>query len=362
MRLLVVTQVVDIKDPDLGFFHEWLEKISTKATSVVVVCLRKGEYRLPANTQVYSLGKENGNVNSIKYIWRFYKTIWKIRNSYDGVFVHMNPEYVILAGLFWRITNKRILFWYMHKAVNIRLRIAEKFAGKIFTASAESFRLKSKKVSVVGHGISFKNFSRSVSWPAQHGDKFFQLISVGRISPVKDHVTIVKALALLKKCRDLPKFSIRFIGEAITAEDKQYKKNLHGLYDTLLSVGDGGLNIYSVSHLEMAKEYQNSHVLIHTSRTGSLDKVVLEALACGRIVVSSSEAFRNLAENELKGVVFYFPPGDSGALADTLESIFKSGMLESADLPCQKAIKYIQNNHNLDTVIQKIQEYFLQRS
>ena len=54
--------------------------------------------------------------------------------------------------------QKKTLLWYTHKAVNWKLKLAEKLVDKIFTASKESFRLPSKKVEITGHGIDLEKF------------------------------------------------------------------------------------------------------------------------------------------------------------------------------------------------------------
>src|SRR3989338_3997811 len=96
MKLLIITQKVDKNDPILGFFHRWLEEFAKNVEKLTVICLGKGEYDLPENVRVLSLGKESGH-SKIKYLRRFYKYIWMERKNYDAVFVHMNPEYVILG-------------------------------------------------------------------------------------------------------------------------------------------------------------------------------------------------------------------------------------------------------------------------
>src|SRR3990167_9977863 len=113
VKLLIITQKVDVNDDILGFFHGWLEKFAKKFSKLTVICLEKGEYVLPQNVEVLSLGKEAGK-SRLKYIFRFYKYIFKYRDDYDAVFVHMNPEYVVLGGLFWKIMRKKILLWYNH--------------------------------------------------------------------------------------------------------------------------------------------------------------------------------------------------------------------------------------------------------
>src|SRR5680860_553091 len=102
MKLLILTQKIDIEDDVLGFFHDWVKEFSKHCDGMVVVALGVGRYALPENVKVLSLGKEVG-ISRIKYIRNFYKYIWQERNNYDKVFIHMNQEYILLGGLFWKI-------------------------------------------------------------------------------------------------------------------------------------------------------------------------------------------------------------------------------------------------------------------
>ncbi|VAW33214.1 hypothetical protein MNBD_CPR01-313, partial [hydrothermal vent metagenome] len=181
-KLLIVTQTIDENDPVLGFFVRWVEEFAKHAESVEVICLNLGKSDLPKNVRVHSLGKERvsgadntGNIEQAQstapsfarrcalratYAIRFIRLVWRLRNNYDTVFVHMNPEYFVLAGKLWRLMRKRTALWYTHKSVDLKLRIAVLFANIVFTASPESFRLKSNKVHVVGHGIDLEHFTQ----------------------------------------------------------------------------------------------------------------------------------------------------------------------------------------------------------
>ena len=110
MKLLIITQKVDRDDPILGFFHRWIEEFAKHCENIIVICLEKGEYNLPKNVQVLSLGKEERE-SRLAYIKRFYSYIWHKRKEYDSVFVHMNQEYVLLGGFFWKAMRKRVILW-----------------------------------------------------------------------------------------------------------------------------------------------------------------------------------------------------------------------------------------------------------
>src|SRR4051812_10743399 len=99
--LLIVTQAIDQEDQVLGFFHKWVEEFAKHTESITVVCLREGKHSLPNNVRVFSLGKEKRKALSLVYALRFLSRIWKEREAYKNVFVHMNTEYVLLGGLLW---------------------------------------------------------------------------------------------------------------------------------------------------------------------------------------------------------------------------------------------------------------------
>jgi len=58
LKILYITQKVDYQDDLLGAVHAYIASLAKQAERLYVVCLFKGEARLPANCQVFSLGKE----------------------------------------------------------------------------------------------------------------------------------------------------------------------------------------------------------------------------------------------------------------------------------------------------------------
>jgi len=312
MKLLILTQKVDTNDDVLGFMHGWIKEFAEKLEQVIVVCLQKGQHELPPNVKVYSLGKEDSRqlLKRIKYLLKFYGYIWRERKNYDAVLAHMNPEYVVLGGLLWRILGKKTALWYTHKKVDLKLRLAEKFSNIIFTASAKSFRLESKKINIMGHGIDVELFT-----PAIEPMKEKTMLSVDRISPTKNQLEIVKLFAAIKEkvgdCR------LYLVGVPALAADKYYFNKVKEY------VRDNNLNgqvkfLGAVANKNMPKLYQQAKVFVNFSATGSLDKTVLEAMACNTPVVTTNEAFKNIvpAENyspdmeDARQKVIYFLEND----------------------------------------------------
>ncbi len=277
MKLLITTQALDSNDPVLGFFVRWVEELASHCEQVTVICLRKGEYALPSNVRVFPLGGGTKLTRAYKLLWGAYK----FRANYDVVFVHMNPEYLVAAGFLWRILGKRSVLWYMHKTVDLKLRVATLFANAAVTGSRESFRLKTNKLTVLHHGIDTEYFSPDPSVP-----RGLHWLSVGRLTLSKRHDLIVREAAQAHK-------ELRIVGEG---PERAHLEALAKELDAQVEFLGGRV------HSQLRDEYRRAALFVHRSETGSLDKVVLEALACDCPVTTTDPALKFL-ESEGRGYV-----------------------------------------------------------
>lgn len=283
MKLLICTQAVDENDPALGFFVSWIKTFAAACESVHVVCLREGKHTLPNNVHIHSLGKER-SVSRLTYLARFYFLALRYLFQYDAVFIHMNPEYAILGWPIWKLMRKRRVLWYAHKSTPVRLRIGSRLVDAICTPTPEGFRLNRSPLHVTGHGINLSNFTAS----RQPATEFLRLVSIGRISRSKGIQVILETLP------DLPKngvpYQLLVIGAPLTRDDERYAKELHAYVDAhnLTSVTFMGARPAAEIPLLLSR----SDVVLHPSTTGSLDKVVLEAMAAGCVVISSNDSAR----------------------------------------------------------------------
>lgn len=269
MRLLICTQAVDQHDSVLGFFVRWIEEFAKHCEQVTVICLRTGSYELPDNVRVYALGEGNKLTRALKLV----RLAYSLRNEYTSVFVHMNPEYLVAAGWLWRMLGKKITLWYVHKQVNLKLRIATMYAHVVATASKESFRLTSSKVRVVGHGIDTDFFHPDTARAREDW-----LLSVGRLTKSKRHDLAIRIAHEENK-------ELRIAGAGPEREALEQLARQLGVHVQFL----GGL-----TQPQLREVYQAAGRLIHTSETGSLDKVVLEAVACGLPVQTNDPGLQYL--------------------------------------------------------------------
>lgn len=268
MKLLVVTQAVDREHPNLGFFVRWIEEFAKHADEVMVIANEIGRYSLPKNVQVYGLGKEYGSARIKRYIKFLALIVWFSR-SYDSVFCHMNPEFVLAGGWWWCLTGKRLGLWYVHGTVSDRLKAAMQLVHVAFTTNKESLRLESPKIRIVGHGIDTAFFCPSTT-PRED-----TVLSVGRLTESKHHDLVIRAAKKAGK-------HVRIAGEGPEREALEKLARDSGARVTFL----GG-----ITQKVLRDEYRRAGWLIHTSTTGSMDKVVLEALACDTPVISTSMTY-----------------------------------------------------------------------
>ncbi|MDB5266908.1 MAG: hypothetical protein JWN89_723 [Parcubacteria group bacterium] len=304
MRLIICTQKLDQKDPILGFFHAWVEEFAKHCELVTVVCLEEGAHDLLENVRVFSLGKEKGR-SRLAYLSNFYKTIVRTRHDYDTVFVHMNPEYAVLGGPIWKMMNKKIALWYTHREVDEKLRIGEKFADIIFTASKEGFGLQSRKVRVVGHGIDINKFPPITS----DLSKDREILYLGRITKIKNIETILQAFPLLPDVSRL-----RLAGPTVTREDAVYKAALEKMIEAL---GIGQKVVWDGSG-EDDRTFTPSTISVNASPDGGMDKAVLGSIAAGAPAFASNAAFRNVFGEYAD--TFLYPYGDERSLAEKIKA------------------------------------------
>jgi len=328
----------------LGFVHGWLIKFAKQFENIVVICLKKGEYDLPPNVKVLSLGKEN-KVSRLRYLLNFYKYIWNEHRNYDYVFVHMNTRYVVLGWPFWRLWHKIISFWYAHGHVPLMLKLADRLADVVFTSTPEGYRLPSKKLKIVGQGIDIDVFRPAADRKAAGGGTL-KIMTVGRISPIKNCDILIKVARILKN-GGLEDFIIKIAGAPISKQDVLYLNNIkrdvqrYKVEDKIVFVGP-------IPNKDIPGFYQKNDIFINLSDTGSLDKAVLEAMACSILVLSSNDAARSFLPSRF--IVDKTNPQD---LADKIKDISRMSDLEKTNYEADFR-KYVTENHNLEKLVTKI--------
>jgi len=342
----MVTRKVYKNEHLAGFIYNWVKKIGEQVDELRVISWQEGDSSgLPKNIKVYHLKTKQ---NKLVKIFNFKKLVWQNIKDVDGLFCHQMPIYTILAGPIAKLYSKKVISWYMHRSIEWKMKLMEKIANVILSASKESFRLPSKKLVITGHGIDtdqFKAKSRKLE-----NDNVFNIISVGRISPTKDYESMIKAVSILSN-QGLKKIKLTIIGDVGLKDQISYLKRLKQMSQNMNLKGRV-VFAGAKSNYKIPIYLQQSDLFINMSGTGSVDKAVLEAMSCSCLVLTANEAFKEILPAEL--MVEKDKPKQ---LAEKIKYLMDLPEEQKQELRKRLREKVVQN-HNLDNLIDKIIHQF----
>lgn len=346
MEILFITQKLDKNDDILGVYHRWVEELAKKLERISVICLYRGVVELPANVEVYSLGKETGR-SRFKYIKNFYTYLWRLRGRYGAVFVHMNPEYVLLGWCWWKITGKKVILWYNHPFGTLRARLAVYLANQVLFTSPFSFASKFKKSRPMPVGVD-TDFMRPGSSILRHERS---ILFVGRLSPIKNIETLIEAVKILNQ--DNIDFSLTIVGDPTPGKtvEEDYARRLKTMVREL------GLEKRVVFHpavpyREIAEVYNRHAIFVNLTSSGSFDKTILEAMACELLILASNRSLAELLPPSFQEC-YLFREGNSAHLVEKLECLLKLSAEKQAALGRQLR-ELVITNHSLKKLTREL--------
>ena len=347
MKLLMITRKIDKNDPQAGFAYNWVKKLGQKLENFKVICLEKGNTEgLPDNIEIFSLGKEKGK-NRLKEFISFQKAAWKFIRQVDGVFCHQNIIYTVLIWPYAKIFGKKIVSFFGHKYKGPKLYLLNFLADKIVTSSVMGFRLDTPKRIIIGQGIDtdfFKPASQKIK------SDIIRIISVGRISPIKNYETLIEAADIIKE-KKVP-FIIKVVGIPILKEQIDYSRTLINLVKEK-NLAQEVKFIGGVSQSELVKLYQESDLAVNLCPTGAPDKGGLEPMACAVPLLAANQSFsRDFGSYSEK---LLFKEKDAQDLANKIQTLRENKKLaELGDYLRKQIIKH----HNLDNLLHGILKCF----
>ncbi len=345
MRLLIFTQKVDRNDTVLGFFYNWIISLSERYDTITVICLEKNiselHTDLPKNVTVYSLGKEDSSRphSKIRYLFRLYSYMYMLRGTYDSVFVHMNQEYVLALGLYWKMKNIPVFLWRNHQYGNILTRLAVLLSTRVFCTSKASFTARYKKSVLMPVGIDATLYTQT----SRGMRKKFSVCMVGRISPVKRiHLALEAQTELVRRGG---KVSLYIIGSP-TVHDTEY-------YNSLIEyVSKNDLARYvqflpAVPPNMLPEVYSSYEICLNLTPDGSFDKTIIEAPACGAIPLVTNTSLSGI----LPDVCITEP--NSISISDSIERLCDA----TVQVTIRKSLEEVVEKNTLSRLIDQLIVY-----
>src|SRR5262245_16330301 len=286
MRLLMFNLATDTNDPILGFATRWIAALAKQVESIQVITMRAGRVDAPDNVRVYSAGKEKGYSEPRRAV-EFYRHLLNVlrANRIDVCFAHMIPIFTVLAAPLVKAMRIPIVTWHAHRQVTTLLKLAHCLSNRMVASAESAYRYKHDKLTVGGQGIDADLFIPNGSGP----DHPPLILSVGRLSPIKDQLTLIQAVDLLR--HEGLYVRCAFVGDSPT-RDRAYAASVKhrvqelGLASVVQFVG-------AVRHQEVVDWYRRSFAHVNLCPTGALDKAAREGMGCCRPSVVSNEGFRS---------------------------------------------------------------------
>ena len=347
MKLVFVTQVLNPEDAVLGFVVRWVRGLAQECERVRVLALEAAEFELPPNVDVLVIGRRGKVARYLRY--RKFLTEAFRDDGFDKLLTHMVPRYSNLAAGLADKHGIGHFLWYTHKGVDRRLEKAVHQVAKVFTASAESMRIETPKRVVTGHGIDLAHFDARDANPVSPT----RLLSVGRLTPAKDPLTLLAAFSiLLSRGHDV---YLDLVGGGLTDADASFRRTVEEQIELGgPELGERVQQVGSVGYPDIPSFYRRATLFVSTSLTGSVDKVVLEAMAAGRPVVTCNESFPPIfAELGGSASLLTFGRGRADELAERLEALLLASAAERHALG-EKLREIVRRDHEVDALMRRL--------
>lgn len=348
MRLLLFNLATDSDDPILGFTTRWITALATCVERIHVITMRKGRAELPGNVTVYSVGKEKGYSEPRRLV-EFYRHLWDVLRTepIDVCFSHMMPLFTILGAPVLQLKAIPIVTWYAHPKLTWQLQLAHHLSHRMVTSVAVAYPFKHDKLTVVGQGIDVDLFTSSDILPETPP----MILCVGRLSPVKDHPTLLKAAALLRERWQHP-FRVVILGGPASSKDGDYVQALHRQVLTL-ALQDIVRFQQSLPMVDLPYWYQRCTVHVNMTPTGFGDKVAWEAMACARPCLVANEGLRDTLGKYAEQLMF--PYRNAEQLATHLMVLLEMSptQREHMGLYLRERVKQM---HSLDRLAKRLVE------
>ena len=348
MRLLLFNLATDVDDPILGFTTGWIQALAQQVESIHVITMRAGRVEVPDNVRVYSVGKERG-YSEPRRVMELYRTLFRVlgSNSIDVCLSHMIPIFTVLTAPVLKAKGIPIVTWHAHRQVTMILKLAHRFSDRMISINDSSYPYAHDKLTSLGHGIDTGLFSPNGIRP----DHPPLLLSVGRLSPIKDLLTLIEALNLVRQHNH--KVRCALIGNSLE-RDHEYGQLLHQKVRDL-RLQDAVQFVGGIPNGQVVNWYRRCFAHVNLCPTGALDKAVLEAMACGKPSLVANEGFGETLGQWKTALLFR--QGDPGDLAQKIESLLPLTETQQQTMAMDLRQR-VAERHSLDRLTESLMQVF----
>jgi len=351
VKLVFITQEVDPEHAVLAQTVDLVRALSSRVDELAVVARDVQWDDIPANVSVRTFDEPGKMRRGLA----FERALAAAVPGADAVFVHMVPEFAVLAAPLARLRRLPIVLWYTHWNASRPLRIATRVASVVLSVDRSSFPIASPKVRGIGHAIDVDRFDAAP--PAGHEGPL-RLLAFGRTARWKGLATLLDAISLARAQGADVRLEIR--GPSLTGDERAHRLELEARIASDPELRSHAELLPPVPRDEMPLLLAASDVVVSPNepRSGStLDKAVFEAAACARPVVSTNESLAPF----LGGLPLPLlaPPRDVAALAAAIIGVAAADPAVRAETGSALRARVVAQHsldHWADTVLRVISE------
>lgn len=348
MHAIFVTQLIDERDPALGFTCGWIRALAARADGVTVIANEVRTPEIGPAVRVLSLGKERG-AGKVARGARFERAVEEATRRRPAMLLaHMCPEYLVYAAPITKARHVPALLWFAHPSITARLAVAERLADGIVTSLPGAYPRTNAKVRVIGQAIDTAALAYS---PRAIDPVAPRFIAIGRTSPSKGFDRIIRALARARA--DGLSSTLHIVGPSTNGAERTHADALRALIADL-DLGDAVTLAPGVPPAEVADVIREADVLINAMVAGSGDKVVFEAMALGRPVLVSNPAFAPMFRDLALDLAF--DRGNEAELASRMVAVATADPQTLADLTDVLRDRVVEQ-HSMDRWARAVLDY-----
>ena len=339
MHAIFMTQLVDQRDPALGFAVGWIQALAARTDRVTVIANEVRRTDLGPGVEVVSLGKERGAGKAARGMNLERAVIGATGRRPAMLLAHMCPDYLSLAAPVAQLRGVPTILWFAHPSVTYRLAVAERLADGIVTSLPGAYPRESSKVRVIGQAVDTGALAFDPRSPSADAPR---LLALGRTSPAKGFDHIVRAVARVRA--DGLQATLHIVGPSTTDAEQAHAAELASIVDELdlrdaITIGPG------VPPAEVPQLIATADILVNAMIGGSGDKVVFEAMALGRPVLVSNPAFSALIGD--LPLELSFVREDEGSLASAIHRLAGADPTET-DATLRTLRRRVVRGHSVD--------------